>query len=41
VQPVQPAQPPQGPYYGQQEYLQEQYVQDPPWAAEGVRRRAY
>jgi 3alpha(or 20beta)-hydroxysteroid dehydrogenase len=41
VQPVQPSQPPQGPYYGQQEYLQEQYVQDPPWAAEGVRRRAY
>ena len=40
--PVAPAQaPPQGSYYGQQQYLQERYVQDTPWAAEGVRRRAY
>jgi len=39
--PVQPVQPPPGPYYGQQQYLQEQFVQDQPWAAEGVARRAY
>jgi 3alpha(or 20beta)-hydroxysteroid dehydrogenase len=36
--PQQPPQPPQPPYYGQQQYLQEQYVQDQPWAAEGRAR---
>jgi 3alpha(or 20beta)-hydroxysteroid dehydrogenase len=40
AQPAQPAQPGQ-PYYGQQQYLQDRYVQEQPWAADGVRRRAY